>query len=160
MFIFSGIVNHRFSMIMKREWIDMQALSSFLHVELLRLGTTIFKRRYGLLLVLSLCYCCSSLLSDYLYHISGNGICRFSTDWYHEMECKLSRESPAYWPSLHRFYWFMSIWLLDHIILIALSCFLYLCWVFQLVIAGSSTFLMKYRFVLESLDVVYYYATW
>ena len=92
-FIFSGIVNHRFSMIMKREWIDMQALSSFLHVELLRLGTTIFKRRYGLLLVLSLCYCCSSLLSDYLYHISGNGICRFSTDWYYEMECKLSRVS-------------------------------------------------------------------
>ena len=40
------------------------------------------------------------------------------------MECKLSRESPAYWPSLHRFYWFMSIWLFDHIRLIALSCFL------------------------------------
>ena len=84
-FIFSGIVNHRFSMIMKREWIDVQALSSFLHVELLRLGTTIFKRRYGYLVM--------SLLSDYLYHISGNGICRFSTDWYYEMECKLSRVS-------------------------------------------------------------------
>ena len=66
----------------------MQALSSFLHVELLRLGTAIFKRRYGYLVM--------SLLSDYLYHITGNGICRFSTDWYYEMECKLSRESPAY----------------------------------------------------------------
>ena len=63
----------------------MQALSSFLHVELLRLGTTIFKRRYG--------YLAMSLLSDNLYHISGNGICRFSTDWYYEMECKLSRVS-------------------------------------------------------------------